>query len=104
MRATNRKWWRPAVGGAAALALALVVGASCSMAGGRQILLPDLPKGADANSPSVREHQRVLSAYGGAFDDPKLHARLSDVVGKLSNASDPPGPPSQAPHRHAHAR
>jgi predicted Zn-dependent protease len=89
-RATNRKWWRPAAGGAGALALALAVGACSSMPVGRQIFLPDLPKGAEANSPSVREHQRVLSAYGGAYDDPKLQARLSGIVTKLSAASDRP--------------
>jgi predicted Zn-dependent protease len=60
------------------------------MPGGRQIFLPDLPKGVEANSPSVREHQRVLSAYGGSYDDPKLQARLGGIVGKLSAASDRP--------------
>jgi predicted Zn-dependent protease len=57
---------------------------------GRQILLPDLPKTADANSPSVREHQRVLSAYGGAYEDPKLHAKLTSIVNKLVASSDKP--------------
>jgi predicted Zn-dependent protease len=60
------------------------------MPGGRQLFLPDLPKGAEANSASVREHQRVLSAYGGAYDDPKLQARLTAIVGKLSAASERP--------------
>jgi predicted Zn-dependent protease len=60
------------------------------MPGGRQVFLPDLPKNAEANSPSVREHQRVLSAYGGAYDDPKLQARLNGIVSKLSAASDRP--------------
>jgi predicted Zn-dependent protease len=70
--------------------LALVVGACSSMPAGRQILLPDLPKTADANSPSVREHQRVLSAYGGAYEDPKLHAKLTSIVNRLVEASDKP--------------
>jgi predicted Zn-dependent protease len=60
------------------------------MPGGRQVFLPDLPKNAEANSPSVREHQRVLSAYGGAYDDPKLQARLTGIVSKLGAASDQP--------------
>jgi predicted Zn-dependent protease len=58
------------------------------MPGGRQILLPDLPKNADVNSQSVREHQLVLSAYGGAYEDPKLHTKLIEVVDRLTKASD----------------
>jgi predicted Zn-dependent protease len=88
-RTTKRKWWKPAAGGAGALALALAVGA-CASLPGRQVFLPDLPKNAEANSPTVREHQRVLSAYGGAYDDPKLQARLTGIIGKLSAASDRP--------------
>jgi predicted Zn-dependent protease len=60
------------------------------MPGGRQIFLPDLPKNAEASSPSVREHQRVLSAYGGAYEDPKLHAKLTSIVGRLVASSDRP--------------
>ena len=70
--------------------LALVVGACSSMPVGRQILLPDLPKTAEANLPSVREHQRVLSAYGGAYEDPRLHAKLTSIVNRLVAASDKP--------------
>jgi predicted Zn-dependent protease len=72
--------------------VALAVGACSSMPGGRQIFLPDLPKNAEANSPSAREHQRVLSAYGGAYDDPKLHAKLTSVISSLAAASEKPGP------------
>lgn len=88
--ATNRKWWRPAAGGAAALSLALTVGACGSLPVGRQIFLPDLPKNPEANSASVREHQRVLSAYGGAYDDPKLQTKLTSIIGSLSAASEHP--------------
>jgi predicted Zn-dependent protease len=70
--------------------LALMVGACSSIPAGRQILLPELPKTADANSPSVREHQRVLSAYGGAYEDPKLHVKLTSIVNRLVAASDKP--------------
>jgi predicted Zn-dependent protease len=59
------------------------------MPGGRQIFLPDLPRNAD-NLQAVREHQRVLSAYGGSYDDPKLHARLNGIVEKLTAASEQP--------------
>src|SRR5882762_680757 len=68
--------------------MALAVAACSTVPGGRQILLPDLPKNAEANSPSVREHQRVLSAYGGAYEDPRLHAKLTNIVSRLVAASD----------------
>jgi predicted Zn-dependent protease len=70
--------------------LALFVGACSSMPVDRQILLPDLPRNADPNSLSVREHQRVLAAYGGGYDDPKLHARLDAIVARLVAVSDKP--------------
>ena len=88
-RASNHKWQRLAAG-TAAVVMALVVASCSSIPGGRQILLPDLPKNVDANSPSVREHQRVLSAYGGAYEDPKLHAKLTGIVNRLVAASERP--------------
>ena len=87
---SHRKSWRPALGAAAAAVMALAVAACSSMSGERQIFLPDLPKNAETTSASVREHQRVLSAYGGAYEDPKLHAKLTSVVGRLVAASDRP--------------
>jgi len=62
----------------------------CASLPGRQILLPDLPKNVEASSPSVREHQRVLSAYGGPYEDPKLHAKLASIVNRLVAASERP--------------
>ncbi len=70
--------------------MALAVAACSSVPGVRQVLLPDLPKNAEVNPPSVREHQRVLSAYGGAYEDPRLHAKLTNIVGRLVAASDRP--------------
>ena len=86
----DHKRLRLAAGCAAAAAIAFAVAACSSGPVGRQILLPELPKNAEASSPSVREHQRVLSAYGGAYEDPKLHAKLSTIVGRLVAASDRP--------------
>jgi predicted Zn-dependent protease len=77
-------------GRAAAAAIAFALAACASVPEGRQILLPDLPKNAEANSPSIREHQRVLSAYGGAYEDPRLHAKLASIVSRLVAASDRP--------------
>ena len=40
--------------------------------------------------PHVREHERILAAYGGAYEDPRLQALVSEAVGKLVAASDRP--------------
>jgi predicted Zn-dependent protease len=85
-KATNRRWWRPATRGAGAVAVVLAVGACSSVP--RHILLPDLPKSAEANSLNVREHQRVLAAYGGAYEDPKLQPKLNEIVSRLTAASE----------------
>jgi predicted Zn-dependent protease len=92
MRATKRKWWRPAAQGAGVAALALALAACASLPVERQIFLPELPKSntVEANSPNVREHQRVLTAYGGSYDDPKLQAKLNGIVARLVAASDRP--------------
>jgi len=70
--------------------MALAVTACSAIPGGRQIFLPDLPKNAESTSASIREHQRVLSAYGGAYEDPKLHAKLTSVINRLVATSDRP--------------
>jgi len=70
--------------------MALAVAACSAIPGGRQIFLPDLPKNAESTSASIREHQRVLSAYGGAYEDPKLHAKLTSVINRLVATSDRP--------------
>jgi predicted Zn-dependent protease len=88
--ASDHKRWRLAAGCAAAAALAFAVAACSSVPTARPILLPELPKNAEASSPSVREHQRVLSAYGGAYEDPRLHAKLTSIVDRLVAASDRP--------------
>src|SRR5258707_10026809 len=70
--------------------MALAVAACSSVPETRQVLLPDLPKNPEANSPSVREPQRVLSAYGGAYEDPRLQAKLPSIVDRLVAASERP--------------
>jgi hypothetical protein len=67
-----RKSWRRAAGPAVAALIALAVAACSSTPGTRQIFLPDLPKQTDSFAPAAqREHQRVLAAYGGAYEGPK---------------------------------
>ena len=39
---------------------------------------------------SEREHERILSSYGGAYDDPKLAALINKTVDRLVAASDRP--------------
>jgi predicted Zn-dependent protease len=45
---------------------------------------------ATAATPASREHQRILSAYNGAYEDPKAEALLNDLVAKLIASSDRP--------------
>ena len=45
---------------------------------------------ADMSPPVLREHQRILGAYGGVYNDPKLQAMLERTVEKLVAASDRP--------------
>lgn len=93
-RATNRRGWRLAArtaGGGAAVALGLAVGACSSFNPiDRQISLPDLPKNAETNAQNVREHQRVVSAYGGVYEDARLHAKLTTIVENLTAHSEQP--------------
>src|ERR1700733_8091991 len=37
-----------------------------------------------------KEHERILSSYGGAYDDPKLEALIGKTVDRLVAASDRP--------------
>jgi predicted Zn-dependent protease len=39
---------------------------------------------------SEREHERILSSYGGAYDDPQLEALITKTVDRLVAASDRP--------------
>lgn len=53
-----------------------------------------LPKSANrpVQQPSVieREHERILAAYGGVYDDPKLNGLITKVVERLVAASERP--------------
>jgi predicted Zn-dependent protease len=46
---------------------------------------------AIAQSPAAeKEHERILSSYGGAYDDPKLEGLIGKTVDRLVAASDRP--------------
>src|SRR6516164_7977270 len=46
-----------------------------------------------ATPASEREHERILSSYGGAYDDPRLETLVSKTVDRLVAASDRPDQP-----------
>ena len=41
-------------------------------------------------TPTQREHQRILAAYSGAYEDPRLEAMVAQTVDKLVAASERP--------------
>ena len=52
---------------------------------------PAKPSRTVAQTPaSEREHERILSSYGGAYDDPRLEALITKTVDRLVAASDRP--------------
>jgi predicted Zn-dependent protease len=79
---------------AAAMVTVAVVLSACS--GDRfftdhPVLLREQPaKQADVAPAVQREHQRILAAYGGAYEDPKLEATVTSVVDRLVAASERP--------------
>jgi predicted Zn-dependent protease len=61
---------------------------------GRGVLLEEQPKraaeAADNQGPGQHEHLRILAAYGGAYDDPRLQELISQTVERLVASSDRP--------------
>ena len=52
---------------------------------------PAKPNRTVAQTPATeREHERILSSYGGAYDDPRLEALIGKTVDRLVAASDRP--------------
>jgi len=45
---------------------------------------------SDMSPAALREHQRILAAYGGVYNDPKLQAMLEETVEHLVAASERP--------------
>jgi predicted Zn-dependent protease len=90
MRSGNRTFRRHAAGPILAALIALVAGACATTPGSRDIFLPEPPKLTESAPKGQLEHQRVLAAYGGAYEDPKLQAVLTRVVNRLVAASERP--------------
>lgn len=75
---------------AGALSLLLAIGACAAIPGGRIAAPQESSKPAEASSTSSREHNRILAAYGGAYQDPKLEAVINKTVERLIAASERP--------------
>ena len=83
---------------------ALVLGASLLLAGCGEISRFQTASPTPSSSPTTakpkstfvqnpaaeKEHERILSSYGGAYDDPKLEALIGKTVDRLVAASDRP--------------
>jgi predicted Zn-dependent protease len=90
----TRRLWAAPVWLCATLALA-----GCSEFGKLQtasptpspVITPAKPARTVAQTPAAeREHERILSSYGGAYDDPQLEALITKTVDRLVAASDRP--------------
>src|SRR5712691_3871812 len=82
--------WRSVAG---SLALALVL-AGCAASGrfDPQVVaaLPEPAKQAEASPAAQREHQRILAAYGGTYQDARVEALIAKTVERLVAASERP--------------
>ncbi len=93
MSLTLHRGCKPALVAVLGLALA---GCSSSLLsiGAPPASLPEAPRQAQqqqqAPIPNQREHQRILAAYNGAYDDPRLESLLNETVAKLVAASERP--------------
>ena len=83
-RSSAVRWLTPA-----ALAL-LVAGCGGVLKDGPQVNLPEPPKQAEPVAATSREHQRILAAYGGAYENPRLEGLIGQTVDKLVAASERP--------------
>jgi predicted Zn-dependent protease len=86
----------PAAGRSAArlgIAAALLLLAGCSAVIEKQTALPDPPKpavAAEIDPAARREHERILAAYNGAYEDARIEALVAHTVEKLVAASERP--------------
>lgn len=99
---SGRRPWRAEMMRARPLLIALVASlapvlAGCSSAlltaGGPPAALPQAARQAQQpaqDGPGAREHQRILAAYGGSYDDPNLKGLINATVTKLVAASERP--------------
>jgi predicted Zn-dependent protease len=88
--ATPTARWRFAM---AALVALVLVGCSTGARLGGPIAAPPEPATATQTDPgpaAQREHQRIIVAYGGAYEDPRLEDFITNTVDRLVAASERP--------------
>ena len=74
-----------------ALVLAACTGVPSSpVAPQAAVQTPPKPAEVEMSPAEQREHQRILAAYGGVYNDPRLQAMIEQLVGRLVAASDKP--------------
>ncbi len=79
--------------GAVGLALALAACTASPPPIGTQTLLPTpakAPEISDMSPAALREHQRILAAYGAVYNDAKLQVMVEQTVERLVAASERP--------------
>jgi predicted Zn-dependent protease len=89
----SQAWSAGRLAAPAAVALALLLGGCLtpSTETPLQVNLPDPPPQRPAPPTAAqREHERILSSYNGAYQDPKLDAVVNRAVDKLVAASERP--------------
>ncbi len=90
---TGRAKLALAQAGAIMLALALAACTASPPPIGTQTLLPapmKAPEITDMSPAVLREHQRILAAYGGVYNDAKLQIMVEQTVERLVAASERP--------------
>jgi predicted Zn-dependent protease len=89
--AKSENFWTLARALALPALLAFVLAAcSSQIADNRPAAPDDAPKPTEMSPATAREHARILAAYGGAYEQPKLEALLAQTVDRLVAASERP--------------
>jgi predicted Zn-dependent protease len=83
-------WAKGHVALASMLLASALAGCSSTVSLSPQLFPAEAPKQVEMSPATLREHQRILAAYGGAYNDPKLEASVGKTVDKLVAASDRP--------------
>ena len=92
--------WLPRIAWAKSVALALMLplmlgGCFSAAIPDRKVTVAETPKPAPpppvvTATATVREHQRIVAAYNGIYEDPRLDTLIRDTVDKLVSASERP--------------
>src|ERR1700739_2537316 len=92
----SRGLWGAYQGATVLLVCATLALAACGDISRFQAAAPSSPSSAKPNRTIIqsadaeKEHERILTSYGGAYDDPKLEGLVSKTVDRLGAASERP--------------